>query len=137
MNLTNSCCGSAERNLTNIHEEMGLIPGPTQWVKGWIISMGYGVGSRGSSELVLLWLWCRPEAVALIWPLVCELPCATGAAKKTNKQKQQQTNKQNKQKKWILKILQILSLDQECFHEHSYETPFKERHCGNAGWLDS
>ena len=29
-----------------------------------------------------LWLWCRPAAAALIWPLAWELPYATGAALK-------------------------------------------------------
>ena len=29
----NSFCGSVEMNLTSIHEDEGLIPGFTQWVK--------------------------------------------------------------------------------------------------------
>ena len=28
-----SCCGSAETNPTSIYEDLGSIPGPTQWVK--------------------------------------------------------------------------------------------------------
>jgi len=34
---------------------------------------------------VLLWLWCRLEATALIRPLAWEPPCATGAAIKRKK----------------------------------------------------
>ena len=31
---------------------------------------------------MLLWLWCRPVAVALIQPLAWKLPCAIGMALK-------------------------------------------------------
>ena len=46
--------GAAEMNPTRNHEVVGSIPGLDQWVK----------------DSVLLWLWCRPAAVALIRPLV-------------------------------------------------------------------
>ena len=31
--IRSSCCGSAVKNPTSIHENSGLILGPTQWVK--------------------------------------------------------------------------------------------------------
>ena len=43
------------------------------------------VGRRCSSDPVLLWLWCRPAAVALIPPLAWKLPHAAPAAVKINK----------------------------------------------------
>ena len=36
--------------------------------------MSYGVGRRRGSDPVLLWLWCRPAAVAPIRPLAWEPP---------------------------------------------------------------
>ena len=50
--------------------------------------MSCGVGRRHGLDLVLLWLWHRPVAVALIWPLVWKPSYAVGVAlkcKKTNK----------------------------------------------------
>ena len=49
------------------------------------------MGHRCGSDLVLLWLCCRPAAVALIQPLAWEPPYAAGAALESQKQ----TNKQN------------------------------------------
>ena len=77
--------------------------------------MSFGIGCRLCLDPALLWLWCRPAAVALILPLAWEPPYAVGMAPiiiiiiiiiiitmkrktapklKTNKQ----TNKQKKQK---------------------------------------
>ena len=47
--------------------------------------MSCGVGQRLGSDL--LWLWCRPAAVALIRPLAWEPPYAEGAALKKKKRK--------------------------------------------------
>lgn len=44
--------------------------------------MSCGIGRRGGLDLVLLWLWRRPEATAPNWPLAWESPYAAGAALK-------------------------------------------------------
>ena len=49
--------------------------------------MSCGVGRRCSSDLMLLWLWCRPVVTALIRPLAWEPPHAEGAALKKKKSK--------------------------------------------------
>ena len=45
--------------------------------------MSWGVDRRHGSDPALLWLWCRPEATALIGPLAWGPPHATGAALNT------------------------------------------------------
>ena len=64
------------KNPNSIHENMGLIPGLAQWVKVSVIAMNCSTGWGCSLDLVLLWLWCKPEAMAPIqshipwvWPL--------------------------------------------------------------------
>ena len=54
---------------------------------GWgsSVAVSYGVGHRCSLDITLLWLWCRPEAVAPVQPLAWELPYAMGAALKRKK----------------------------------------------------
>ena len=68
-----SCGGAAETNPTRNHEVVGLIPALAQWVK----------------DPALLWLWCRPPAVALIRPLVWRPPYAAGVALKKPKKKKE------------------------------------------------
>ena len=80
--------GSAVTNPTSIHEDSGSIPGPAQWAKGSVIAVNYGVGCRCSSDLVLLHLWCRWAAAALIQPLAWEPLYALKDSPKRQKQKQ-------------------------------------------------
>lgn len=60
-----------ETNPTKNHEVVGLIPSLAQWVK----------------DLALLWLWCRPAAIAPVGTLAWEPPYAVGAALKSKKKK--------------------------------------------------
>ena len=49
--------------------------------------MSCGVGHRRGSDPVLLWLWCRLAAIALIQPLAWEPPYAAAVALKKAKEK--------------------------------------------------
>ena len=55
--------------------------------------MNCGVGHRCSSDLVWLWLWCRPVATAPIRPLAWEPPYAVGVALKRQKRQKQNQKK--------------------------------------------
>ena len=54
--------------------------------------MSCGVGLRCGSDPKLLWLWCKPTAVALIGPLPWEFPYAWGVALKSKKKKRERNH---------------------------------------------
>ena len=86
--------GAAERNPTRNHEAAGFDPWPRSVGQGSGVVMSCVVGCRHGSDPVLLWLWCRPAATALIGPVAWEPPYAAGTALKRQKDKTT-TEKQN------------------------------------------
>ena len=74
-------------NPTRNHEVAVWIPGRIQWVKDLGVAMGCGVGHRRGSDLVLLWLQCRPAAVASIGLLAWEPPYAESVTLRSKKKK--------------------------------------------------
>ena len=67
--------------------------------------MSCGIDCRHGSS-VLLWLWCRPAAVAPIQPLAWELPYAMGVDLKKQKKK-----KKKKKKGWGGGLLTVKTED--------------------------
>ena len=47
------------KNPTSIHEDVGLIPGLAQQIKGSDVATFCSVVHRCGSDLALLWVWCR------------------------------------------------------------------------------
>ena len=64
--------------------------------------MSCGVGHRCGSDLVLLWLWCRPAATALIQPLGWEHSYAVGVALKRQKTKDKRQKKKKNSRMALL-----------------------------------
>ena len=60
------------------------------------IAMSCGVGHNRGLDLALLWLWCRPAAVALIQTLAWELPYAKGVGLKSKTNEQTKNPKEAK-----------------------------------------
>ena len=79
--------------------------------------MSCGVGHRHSSEPVLLWLWRRPAAAALIRPLPWEPPFAAGTApEKAKRQKKKRLTFRNcniliDDCNWIRKMWYIYTIE--------------------------
>ena len=71
------------------------------------MAMICGVGRRQGLDPVLLWLWHRLAATALIGPLAWEPPYVTGVALKRQKKKKKKT-KEKKRKQISSQILHCL-----------------------------
>ena len=63
----------------------------------------------------LLWLWCRPAAVAPIWPLAWEAPYVTGATLKWQKRKK-------KKKEKILLLWLIVEIDLKYYNTIAFSS---------------
>ena len=73
----------------------------------------------GGSDLVLLWLWCRPVTTAPIRPLAWEPPYASGAAlEKAKRQKKKKGARNVRVVEMSFIALQIMLPRKEQVKEH-------------------
>ena len=61
--------------------------------------MSCGIGHRCGLDLVLLWLWGRPAAAALIQLLAWEPPYAAGVALKSKSKKKKKREREREKEK--------------------------------------
>ena len=80
-----SHCGSAVTSPTSIHEDVGLIPGLIQCVKGSSVAVSCSVNHKQGLVPMLLWLWPKLAIAVLIQPLAWELSYVAGMALKRKK----------------------------------------------------
>ena len=107
--------GTAETNLTSIHEDAGSFPGVA------VSCVGY----RHGSDPALLWLWCRLATVAPILPLAWELPYSLKRKKKSVTMIQLHIEKY--QAAWVYKQ------NVKCYT--SRNTRFPEEHFEDSSYL--
>ena len=76
---------------------MGSILGLAKWVNDPALLQATTkvVDHRGTSKLLLPWLWHRPAAAAAIQPLAQELPYVTGGTVNRKKKKKTYTTCEN------------------------------------------
>ena len=98
--------------------------------------MSCGESCSCSSDLELLWLWCRPVATALILPLAWEPPYTVGAALKKKKKKKKKIEKKNWKKQnqtkkissyhtFPFSYLPLIHFDQKLSHQAPETILFK------------
>ena len=109
-------------NPTGNHEVVGLIPARAQWVKDLALRELWCRSQMRFSSLVL-WLWCRLVATALIRPLAWESPHAMRAGprkgKKTKNQNQNQTKQKNERGGIMTNLTEITKFIKEYYEQLS------------------
>ena len=84
------------KNLSSIHEDVGLIPGLAQCVRDLVLHELCGLGHTHGLDPELLWLWHRLATAASVRPLPWECPYAAHMALKRQKKKKKKKNKKTK-----------------------------------------
>ena len=78
--------------------------------------MSCGVGCRRGLDPVLLWLWRRLVATALIRPLAWEPPNAPGVAQEKAKRPKKKKKKKEEEEEEIISCVNLFVLDHMLTH---------------------